>query len=90
MDVSEPKYTNMKVVESNWVDLGKQAIEKKNSDYRAHTLGTGYNMLSTNDSKLLKIGTPVEEHTDVTWKAGSKGCCSCSKKSLCKTPKCKC
>ncbi|RVW56302.1 Kinesin-like protein KIN-4C [Vitis vinifera] len=34
--------------------------------------------------------TPVEEHADVTGKTGSKGCCSCSKKSLCKTLKCKC
>ncbi|KAJ9674016.1 hypothetical protein PVL29_023520 [Vitis rotundifolia] len=90
MDVSEPEYSNMKSAESNWIDSGKQATEKSNSDSGAHSSGTGSNLLSTNDSERLKTGTPVEEHADVTGKTGSKGCCSCSKKSLCKTLKCKC
>ncbi|RVW65557.1 Kinesin-like protein KIN-4C [Vitis vinifera] len=90
MDVSEPEYSNMKAAEINWIDSGKQATEKSNSDSGAHSSGTGSNLLSTNDSERLKTGTPVEEHADVTGKTGSKGCCSCSKKSLCKTLKCKC
>ena len=90
MDVSEPEYSNMKAAESNWIDSGKQATEKSNSDSGVHSSGTGSNLLSTNDSERLKTGTPVEEHADVTGKTGSKVCCSCSKKSLCKTLKCKC
>ena len=90
MDLSEPEYSNMKAAESNWMDSGKQATEKSNSDSRAHSSGTGSNMLGTNDSEGLKTGAPVEEHAGVKGKAGPKGCCSCSKKSLCKTMKCEC
>lgn len=90
MGLSEPEYSDMKVAESNRIDSGKQATEKRKSDSGAHYSGTGSNMLGSTDSDGLKTGTPVEEHSDVTGKARTNRCCSCSKKSSCKTLKCEC
>lgn len=89
IDVTELGYSSKKAAENDSSDSRKQATAERSSETGSRS-GSGSNLLNSNDSEGLKTGTPVDEHADLTAKALSEGFCSCSKKSLCKTLKCKC
>ncbi|XWS14910.1 hypothetical protein CRYUN_Cryun35bG0049400 [Craigia yunnanensis] len=83
MDISESEYSDMDASDDDdWVQSEKKPIKRRASRARASSLGI--NQSDSNDLETIKGCTD-----EVTRKIDGL-CCTCSKKSRCKTPKCQC
>ncbi|XWS23987.1 hypothetical protein CRYUN_Cryun28dG0062500 [Craigia yunnanensis] len=84
MDTSESEHSDVDASDDDddWVQSERKPIRRRASRARASSLGI--NDSDTNDLENIKGCT-----SEVTEKI-DRLCCACSKKSLCKTPKCQC
>ncbi|XP_017981679.1 PREDICTED: kinesin-like protein KIN-4C [Theobroma cacao] len=84
MDTSESEHSDMDASDDGeWVQSEKKPFRRRASRSRGHS-SEGIHQLVANDSENIKGCTG-----EVTGKTDGL-CCTCSKKSWCKTPKCQC
>lgn len=103
MDTSDSEYSDMGQGDDDY-ELGhtdlddpewsltngrSRCAKKRNSKNNSHS-GTASHPISVSDSESLNTKTSGGEDSTVNQNYASAICCSCSKKSLCKTMKCEC
>ncbi|XP_042498048.1 kinesin-like protein KIN-4C isoform X2 [Macadamia integrifolia] len=89
MDTSESESSEFEAIDDEWVNSAKRPVKRRASRAQAYSL-VACNPEHVRVQEKLSSESSIKETNCRTVNTASSICCSCSKRSLCKTPKCEC